>query len=184
MKEAENNTLVPERISNTNEVLDRAKIEELMVLLKRSPEIAEWLSDMTSIKAKKLYVKAKHIQTVAQINSNNKYRNGYWCTHIYVNGKRKAVLKATEDKIYEFLFNFYQEQDNKTKTFDETFDRFIEGKRDRGRSELTLKEYRRYHKLIPQSIKNKGIYLVMIIKLFVHQNIADFLFGIENRYHF
>jgi hypothetical protein len=74
MNEAENNTLVPEQISNTNEVLDRAKIEELMVLLKRSPEIAEWLTDMTSIKAKKLYVKAKHKHVVAQINSSDKFR--------------------------------------------------------------------------------------------------------------
>ena len=129
MNEAENNTLVPEQISNTNEVLDRAKIEELMVLLKRSPEIAEWLTDMTSIKAKKLYVKAKHKHEVAQINSSDKYHNGYWGTHVYVNGKRKAVQKPTEDKLYEYLFNFYQEQDDKTKTFDEAFDWFIEGKK-------------------------------------------------------
>ena len=160
MNEADNNKLVPDQNNTANEVLDRAKIEELMVLLKRSPEIAEWLTDMTSIKAKKLYVKAKHKHVVAQINSSDKYHNGYWGTHVYVNGKRKAVQKPTEDKLYEFLFNFYQEQDDKKKTFDEAFDRFIEGKRDRGRSELTLKEYRRYHKLIPQSIKNKDIALI------------------------
>ena len=141
-------------------IADINKTEELMVLLKRSPEIAEWLLDMTSFKAKKLYVKAKHKQTIAQIKSSNKYRNGYWCTHIYVNGKRKAVQKPTEDKLYEFLFNFYQEQDDKKKTFDEAFDRFIDNKRDRGRSELTLKEYRRYHKLIPESIKKKDIALI------------------------
>ena len=147
-------------ISDDCGVSDSTKADEIMVLLKRSPEIAEWLLNMKSIQAKKLYVKAKHKQKIACINSNYKYHKGYWYTHIYVNGKRKAVQKPTEDKLYEFLFNFYQEQDDKKKTFDEAFDRFIESKRDRGRSELTLKEYRRYHKLIPQSIKKKDIALI------------------------
>ena len=147
-------------ISDDCGVSDSTKADEIMVLLKRSPEIAEWLLNMKSIQAKKLYVKAKHKQTIACINSNYKYHKGYWYTHIYVNGKRKAVQKPTEDKLYEFLFNFYQEQDDKKKTFDEAIDRFIESKRDRGRSELTLKEYRRYHKLIPQSIKKKDIALI------------------------
>ena len=147
-------------ISDDCGVSDSTKADEIMVLLKRSPEIAEWLLDMKSIKAKKLYVKAKHKNKIAQFNSSNSFKDGYWYTHIYVNGKRKVVQKATEDKLYEYLFNFYQEQDDKKKTFDEAFDRFIESKRDRGRSELTLKEYRRYHKLIPQSIKKKDIALI------------------------
>lgn len=145
---------------NNNEVLDKSKAEEIMVLLRRNPEIAEWLIDMTSIKAKRLYVQAKHKQTIAQINSKDKFHNGYWSTHVYVNGKRKAVQKATEDKIYEYLFDFYHEQDDKTKTFDEAFDCFIESKRDRGRSELTLKEYRRYHNWLPVCIRKKDIALI------------------------
>lgn len=204
MNEEEINTVDLNQITDSNEVLGRAKEAELMVLLRRSPEIAEWLLDMTSIKAKKLYVKAKHKHAVAQINSNNKKLDGYWSTHIYVNGKRKAVLKATEDKLYEFLFEFYQEQDDKKKTFDEAFDRFIESKRDRGRSELTLKEYRRYHNLIPQSINKKDIALITedelrkwfvndflarkpkkeAMKKMLQQLKAVFTFGIRNGYCF
>ncbi len=79
---------------------------ELVVLLKRNPEIADLLSDMTSKKAKKLYVKAKHKHAIAQNNSVGSKYYGYWSTHVYVDGKRKAVLKATEDKIYDYLSMF------------------------------------------------------------------------------
>ena len=204
MNEEEINTVDLNQITDSNEVLDRAKVEELMVLLKRSPEIAHWLTNMTSIKAKKLYVKAKHKQTIAQINSTDQYHKGYWYTHVYVNGKRKVVQKPTEDKLYEYLFNFYQEQDDKKKTFDEAFDRLIESKRDRGRSELTLKEYRRYHKLIPESIKKKDIALITedelrkwfikdflsrspkkeAMKKMLQQLKSVFTFGIRNGYCF
>ena len=58
MNEEEINTVDLNQITDSNEVLGRAKEAELMVLLRRSPEIAEWLLNMTSLKAKKLYVKA------------------------------------------------------------------------------------------------------------------------------
>ncbi len=133
---------------------------ELVVLLKRNPEIADLLSDMTSKKAKKLYVKAKHKHAIAQNNSVGSKYYGYWSTHVYVDGKRKAVLKATEDKIYDYLFDFYHDLEDKIKTFDEVFDLFVESKRERGRSELTVKDYQRYNGYIADSIRNKDIALI------------------------
>ena len=147
-------------ITNNNEVSINASPEELMVLLKRNPEIAQLLTDMTNKKAKRLYVHEKHKHTIAQLNSKNKKLDGYWSTHVYVDGKRKAVLKSTEDEIYNYLFDFYHEQDDKTKTYSEVFSSFIDSKRDRGRSEITLKEYRRYHRYIPDIIANKDIALI------------------------
>ena len=134
--------------------------EEMMILLKSNPEIAQRFLDMTNKEAKKLYVAKMHKQKIFMLQTKDKYHNGNWATHLYVNGKRKVVYKTTEDEIYDYLYDFYKEQDDKTKTFDETFDCFIESKRDRGRSELTLKEYRRYHKLIPESIKKEDIALI------------------------
>jgi hypothetical protein len=96
MNEVENNTTFPDQITDSNEVLDSASINEIMVYLKRHPEIAQLLfKDMTSMRAKRLYVKARHKQTIAQIKSTDKYHDGIWCTHVYVDGKRKAVQKAT-----------------------------------------------------------------------------------------
>ena len=161
MNEVENNTTFPDQITDSNEVLDSASINEIMVYLKRHPEIAQLLfKDMTSMRAKRLYVKARHKQTIAQIKSTDKYHDGIWCTHVYVDGKRKAVQKATEDRIYDYLYDFYHAKDEKTKTYDETFEQFIESKRDRGRSELTLRDYRRYKDYISESIRKKDIALI------------------------
>ncbi len=133
---------------------------ELVVLLKRNPEIAELFADMTNQKAKRLYVKSKHKQAIAKFNSKDGRYDGYWSTHVYVDGKRKAVLKATEDKIYDYLFDFYNTMEDKVKTFDEVFNLFIAAKRDRGRSELTVRDYQRYHNYISESIRNKDIALI------------------------
>lgn len=149
-----------DQLMNNTKSLDNASLQEFMVSLKRNPEFAEGIINMTSKQAKRLYVKSKHKLAIAQLKANNKYYAGYWCTHVYVNGKRKAVLKPTEDKLYEYLFDFYNGIDDKKKTYDEAFECFIESKRDRGRSELTLREYRRYHKKLPESISQKDIALI------------------------
>ena len=145
MNEVENNTTFPDQITDSNEVLDSASTNEFMVLLKRSPETARlFFSFMTNKRAKRLYVQARHKQKIAPLNTTTKRYEGYWGTHIYVDGKRKAVLKPSEDKIYEYLYDFYHAQDDKTRTYEATFEQFIDSKRDRGRSELTLRDYRRY----------------------------------------
>ena len=59
-----------------NVIADKATPEELVVLLKRNPEIAHLLLNMTNKKAKRLYVQSKHKQTIAPINSNNKKYEG------------------------------------------------------------------------------------------------------------
>lgn len=132
--------------------------KELMILLKQHPQIASRLVDMTKLKAKELYVDSHHDQTISQLHSENKYNNGRWCTHIYVDGKRKAVGRTTRDELYNFLYDFYKEQEEPPKTFDNVFDMLIESKRAQGRSEATIKEYQRYKGFIPQIIRDKAIY--------------------------
>ncbi|MCR5488812.1 MAG: site-specific integrase [Saccharofermentans sp.] len=160
MCEAENYPINLNHNYEDNEVSEIPTVEEIVVLLKRNPEIARLLTNMTNRKAKRLYVQARHKQKIAPLNTTNEKLKGYWSTHIYVDGKRKAVLKPTEDKIYEYLYDFYHAKDDKTKTYEQTFNQFIESKRDRGRSELTLRDYRRYCKFIPESIRNKDIALI------------------------
>ena len=134
--------------------------QEMMVLLLRNPELAQRLLTMTNSEVKKHYVDQRHKQKLSQLKTKNPARNGYWCTHIYVNGKRKEVERATVDKLYDFLFDFYQGQENRNKTYEDIFSLFIESKREFGRSELTIKDYQRYHGFLPESIKHKDIALI------------------------
>ena len=93
-----------DQLMNDNEALDNASLQEFMVSLKRHPEIARIvINDMTSMRAKRLYVKSKHKQAIAQTKSKDSFHNGYWFTHVYVDGKRKVVQKPTEDRIYDYL---------------------------------------------------------------------------------
>ena len=93
MNEVENSTTFPDQITDSNEVLDSASTNEFMVLLKRSPETARlFFSFMTNKRAKRLYVQARHKQKIAPLNTTTKRYEGYWGTHIYVDGKRKAEL--------------------------------------------------------------------------------------------
>lgn len=133
---------------------------ELMVLLKRNPEIAQRLLEMTNAKAKKLYVEARHKNKVSQMTSKSRTHDGHWWTHIYVDGKRKAVEKSTEDELYSFLFDFYHGQEERTKSFEEVFEMFVQDKRSRGRTESTISEYRRYFSFLPEDIRNKDIALI------------------------
>ena len=130
---------------------------ELMVLLRRNPEIAQRLINMTNKEAKRLYVTSHHSQAINCLNSRNKYRNGRWATHVYVNGQRKAVDRATEDALYDYLFDFYHKQEDQNKSYEDVFEMYVESKRERGRSELTIRDYRRYLGFMPKAIRQKDI---------------------------
>lgn len=136
--------------------------EELMILLKGHPEFVSRLLQMakTKTETKRLYVAMHHKPKISPLNSKNKKLKGYWYTHIYVNGKRKVVQKATEDEIYDFLYDFYREQESLPKTYEDVFNAFIEYKREHGRSESTLKEYQRINGFLKKSIRDKAIVLI------------------------
>ncbi|MCR5804207.1 MAG: tyrosine-type recombinase/integrase [Clostridia bacterium] len=114
----------------------------------------------TKTEAKKLYVAVRHQLKISPLNTKNKKLKGYWYTHIYVDGKRKVVQKATEDELYDFLYDFYREQESLPKTYEDVFNAFVEYKREHGRSKSTLKEYQRINGFLKKSIRNKAIVLI------------------------
>jgi len=148
---------LPGILSRENSVLSD---QEMMVLLLRNPELAQRLITMTNGELKKHYVDQRHQFKMSRLNTKRQTRNGYWCTHIFVNGKRKAVEKPTLDKLYEYLFDFYHGQENQNKTYEDVFTLYIESKRDFGRSELTIRDYQRYHSFVDKGIRKKDIALI------------------------
>lgn len=128
---------------------------DIMLLLNSSPEIAPIVFDMT--KAKRLYVDERHKHDIFILSSKNKYRDGHFATHIYENNKRKLVDRATEEQLYDFLFNFYRKQDEHPKTLNEAFELFLDNKRAKGLSESTIKEYIRYNGFISKRLKEMSL---------------------------
>lgn len=136
---------------------DAIHLNELMVLLQGiGPENAE-LQQMIS-KAKMAYVDSKHQRAISQIHSEDKYRNGRWKTYIYENNKRRTVEYKTKEEVYEFLFQFYKEQDEKEKTYEEVFEMLVSHKENvLGRAEQTVSEDRRYFGFISKKLREKVI---------------------------
>ena len=129
-----------------------------MILLKSNPEIVSRLITMSNAKteAKRIYVGEHHKFKISPLHAKGKSREGYWYTHIIVNGKRKVVQKPTEDKLYDFLYGFYRDMEDIPKTYDDLFEAYIKSKRSYGRSELTLREYRRINGFLSKKIRNKS----------------------------
>ena len=130
---------------------------ELMLLLQSNPDFACTVNDMIP-RAKKAYVDGKHTQKISRVNSSSKTHDGKFGTHVYINGKRKWVEKATEDELYDFLFKHYQELDEQLRTFEEVFEMFVEDKRAHAISEHTIIEYRRYFGYLDAKIRRKRIF--------------------------
>lgn len=147
---------------NSEQITTSMSDEELMLLLRSNPEFVSRLLSMskTKIEAKKLYVGIHHKLKISPLNAEAKKKNGYWYTHVYVDGKRKVVQKATEDEIYDFLYDFYREQESLPKTYDDVFNAFINYKREHGRSESTIKEYQRINGFLKKGIRDKAIVLI------------------------
>ena len=129
---------------------------ELMLLLEGNPEIACMVNDMIP-KAKKVYVESRHEHAIYRLSVKNKYRDGHYCTRIYVDGKRKVVEKATEEDLYDYLFEHYKALDDRLKNMEQVFEMFVADKRSRAVTEKTITEYRRYFGYLPSKITKKRL---------------------------
>ena len=132
------------------------KLRALMLLLQSDTENAD--VDEMITKAKKNYVRKHHKWAVSQMTNASGYKKNKWKTYILEDGKRKEILKKTENELYEWLFQYYDALDNRPKTLKDIFTLYNEYKRDcLGRTGQTLYEDRRIFGYIDESLQNKPI---------------------------
>lgn len=109
-------------------------------------------------KAKRAFVLARHSQAIGQISSSNKYKNGNWKTYVYESGKRKEVIRKTEDELFENLYEFYKAQEAPPVTLEDVFLKLSQRKRDQlGRSFQTVTDDARYFSYLDDVLKKKPI---------------------------
>lgn len=85
------------------------KLRALMLLLQSDTENAD-VNEMIT-KAKKNYVRKHHKWAVSQMINASGYKKNKWKTYIFEDGKRKEILKKTENELYEWLFQYYDALD-------------------------------------------------------------------------
>lgn len=136
--------------------LSSSLVNDIVLLLQsNSPEYAS-VRELIP-KARRNYVAQHHSLSIFQLHSTNKYMDGKWKTHIYVNNKRKGVTFKTEDELYEYLYNFYKAQEDAPKTFADVFQVFIAEKKSKGRASKTITEDERRLSYLSDAILNKPI---------------------------
>lgn len=108
--------------------------------------------------AKKKYVDSRHSQAIFQMRSTNKYKDGNWKTYITQEGKRKEVIRKTEEELYKALFSFYRSLEDAPKTFADVVEILLQKKEtELNRSSNTIYDDRRYYAYISESIQRKPL---------------------------
>ena len=131
-------------------------VQDIVLLLQsNSPENA--LVKELASKAKHNYVAQHHKLSIFQLHCQNKYMDGKWKTHVYVDGKRKGVTFRTEEETYEYLYDFYKAQEEAPKTFQDVFLLLMDNKRRNNITEHSIYEDTRYFNRIHEKIRNKPI---------------------------
>lgn len=134
-------------------VADSFGFTELAMLLQAVE--AEERTMMLS-KAKRHYVQSQHKQSISQLHSASKYKNGKWKTYIYIDGKRKGIECWTEDELYEYLYDFYKSKEE-IATFEDVFNMLMEHKMNLGRVEQTICEDKRRFAYISEALRKTPI---------------------------
>ena len=95
-------------------------------------------------KAKRKYVDTHHTQKISQMHSST-YKDGWWKTYVYVDGKRKEIVRKTEEDLYSSLYDFYRALEEAPKTFADAVNLLMDRKENQlNRSHNTIVDNRRY----------------------------------------
>ena len=132
--------------------------EDIMLILEGGTESREELTMLINA-AKKKYVLKHHHRAISQMTNATGYKKDKWKTYITTeNGKRREVIRSTEAEIISFLYEFYQDLENKPKTMADVFEALVIYKETAlARSQHTIDEDRRRFGLICTSLQTKVI---------------------------
>lgn len=137
--------------------LPPVQIEDLVLLYQHGGLDNAAVSEMITT-AKRIYVSAHHSQAITKLKSKNKYKDGNFKTYVMVDGRRKEVVRKTQDELYEALYDFYKMQDDSNASVEDVFERLMQRKQNEfGRSYRTISEDRRYFSFVSDALKQKPL---------------------------
>ena len=129
---------------------------DLMLLLGQGTETQE-LNMLITI-AKKRFVLEHHHKAISQMTNATGYKKDKWKTYLTVNGKRKEVLRNTEEELYAALYEHYLELEKKPKTMKEVFEEMKDYKLNAlARSQKTVDEDNRRFGKISTLLREKSL---------------------------
>ena len=112
--------------------------KDIMVLLENSAGDPDEVIMATKV-LKKRYVQKYHKRAISCMTNASGTKKGKWKTYVVVDGKRKEILRDSEEAIYEELYEFYLNGNDSRKTLKQVFELLKEHKREhQNRSNQTL----------------------------------------------
>ena len=132
-------------------------LTQKIIMLLLNGDMEEPVMEEFTMQATKKFVLERHKQKITSIKSTGK-KHGWYKTYVGTGRERKEVIRKQENDLYNYLFEYYTEQDNRAKTLSEVFEAWEEYKADyQGRSPNTIKEDKRIFKILPEEIKTQPI---------------------------
>ena len=115
------------------------------------------INDMVA-NAKRNYVVAHHDRKIFQLPPSSSWKNGCFKTYVYVDSKRKEITASTEEKLYEKLYSFYYEAENKVKSLEQVFEMYLDYKKScLNRSDKTITTDRLLFKHVSKTLREAVI---------------------------
>ena len=115
------------------------------------------INDMVA-NAKRNYVVAHHDRKIFQLPPSSSWKNGCFKTYVYVDSKRKEITASTEEKLYEKLYSFYYESENRVKSLEQVFEMYLDYKKScLNRSDKTITTDRLLFKHVSKTLREAVI---------------------------
>ena len=109
-------------------------------------------------KEKRAFVRKRHTQAISHMVHASGFKKNKWKTYVTINGKRKEVLKNSEEEVLLWLFDYYAELEKRPKTLRDVFEKFMDYKEEcLGRSRHTIYENRRMFDRLSRQLQDSPI---------------------------
>ncbi len=115
------------------------------------------MKEMISM-AKRKFVNKRHNKAISQLVNVSGFKKGKWKTYIEIDGKRKEILRKTEEELYESLYQHYLELEDKPKTLKDIFIQLIDYKLNcLGRTMATIRNDKQLFRYVSDDLQKKPI---------------------------
>jgi len=115
------------------------------------------MNEMISL-AKRKFVNNRHSKAISQMVNASGFKKGKWKTYVEVDGRRKEVIRNSEEELYEILYEHYKALEDKPKTLKDVFTQCLEYKRDcLGRTLTTIRQDEQLFDHISEKLQNTPI---------------------------
>ncbi len=134
---------------------DRKMLKDMLEYACEAGSLSE---DEMIKKARMQYVMRRHKAAISHMVNASGYKHNKWKTYVDLDGRKKEVIRNSEEELFDALFDFYYLQSQRSKPFSTVFEELMKYKEEcLGRSPNTICNDRRMFSYIDEAISKTMI---------------------------